>query len=259
MKVILSPAKSINEDFDPSGISCTNSIFPEETARLAAKLQKLSSRQIKNLMGVSDAIADLNYERYQNWSDDAEAGKPAGFLFTGAAYQALDFGGLSKKEQKVGQEKLRILSGLYGVLKPFDRMQPYRLEMGTKFKVTPKVTNLYKFWGDKIREAIEAEVMNDKEPVLVNAASSEYFKAAQLNKMEVPVITTIFKDKAKDGSYKVNMTYAKLARGHMTRFIIQEDLERAEDLKAFDRKGFYFSPKDSTDTEFVYLREKPEL
>jgi len=258
MKVILSPAKSMNEDVEFSKEGCTQYVFQDESERLAGKMAKLSARQIKKLMGVSNDLAELNYNRYQNWKSDDSNSKPAGYLFTGAAYQAMNFTDLSKKDQQKGQEKLRILSGLYGLLKPLDLIQPYRLEMGTSFKVTPKVTNLYKFWGDKIRNQIEAEMEEDE--ILVNAASSEYFKAAQLDKLNRPVITTIFKDKAKDGSgYKVNMTYAKLARGHMSRFIIEEDIKTRDELKTFDRKGFYFSEADSSETEYVYKREVPIL
>lgn len=257
MKVILSPAKSINEEVEYGDANPTQAVFPDEASKLAGKLAKLSAKQIKKLMGVSNDLAELNYNRYQNWSADDTNSKPAGYLFSGSAYKALDFTSLNNKEQVLGQDKLRILSGLYGVLKPLDLIQPYRLEMGSSFKVTPKVTNLYKFWGDKIRKQLESEMEADE--ILVNAASSEYFKAAQLDKMKNRVITTVFKDKAKDGSYKVNMTYAKLARGQMVRFLIEDKIDTAEELKTFDRKGFYFSPNDSTDTEFVYLREIPVL
>ena len=173
MKVILSPAKSINETVECGDANTTHAVFPDETSKLAGKLAKLSARQIKKLMGVSNDLAELNYNRYQNWAGDDSNSKPAGYLFSGSAYQALSFTDLNKKEQVVGQQKLRILSGLYGLLKPLDLIQPYRLEMGSSFKVTPKVTNLYKFWGDKIRQQLESEMEADE--ILVNAASSEYF------------------------------------------------------------------------------------
>ena len=257
MKVILSPAKSINEDVVFSEEKASQHQFQEESARLAGKLSKLSPRQIKKLMGVSEDIADLNYERFQNWSlpFNGKNAKPAGYIFSGAAYQSLDFSSLSEKEQVVGQEKLRILSGLYGLLKPLDLIQSYRLEMGTSFKVTPKVTNLYHFWGDKIRTALEEDLQASNSKFLVNAASNEYSKAAQLDKLKVPVITTVFKDLAKDGTYKMNMQFAKQARGAMARFIIQNNLTEAEELKAFETGGYYFSPKDSSESEYVYLRD----
>jgi hypothetical protein len=259
MKIILSPAKSLNEDVDCSNLEFTQHVFQDESSRLAGKLAKLSARQIKKLMGVSDDLAELNYNRYQAWGlpFNATNAKPAGLIFTGSVYQAMDFASLSPEAKEVGQNSLRILSGLYGLLKPLDLIQPYRLEMGTRLQVTPKITNLYKFWGDKIRKQLESEM--DEDEILVNVASSEYFKAVQLDKLNRRVITTVFKDKAKDGSYKVNMTYAKLARGHMTRFIIKNNLKSAEELQTFDLKGFYFSAADSSDSEFVYLRETPIL
>ncbi|MEX1002716.1 MAG: peroxide stress protein YaaA [Crocinitomicaceae bacterium] len=258
MKVILSPAKSLNEAVNFDGRKATDLLFEEESEYLAKKLKKLSQGQLKKLMSLSDDLAELNYERFQNWSlpFTADNAIPAGYMFSGAAYQTLDFPSLSQKEQQLGQDKLRILSGLYGLLRPLDLIQPYRLEMGTNLKVTPKVSNLYLFWKDKIREQLEKEVKADACPILVNAASNEYAKAAQLGKMDVDVITTIFKDRSKDGSYKVNMTWAKRARGLMARFVIQNNLEKAEDLKAFDSDGYYFSPKESTAGEFVYLRDK---
>ncbi len=256
MKVILSPAKSINEDVQFSIEDCTQHQFQDESARLVGKLKKLSARQIKKLMGVSQDIAELNYERFQNWSlpFDENNSRPAGYLFTGAAYQSLDYASLSKKEQQIGQEKLRILSGLYGIIKPLDLIHSYRLEMGTSFKVTPKVKNLYLFWGDKLRLTLEEELKNDQSPILVNAASNEYSKALQLQKLKTPVITTVFKDRAKDGAYKVNMQFAKLSRGAMARYIIQNNIEKSEDLKGFDTGGYSYSPKDSSENEFVYLR-----
>ena len=258
MKVILSPAKSLNESADFDGRKATKAQFQEESAYLADKLAKLSKRQIKNLMSISDDLTELNYDRFQNWSKpySADDSLPAGYMFAGAAYQTLDFASLSEKEKDIAQEKLRILSGLYGLLKPLDLIQPYRLEMGTKLKVTSKKDNLYKFWEDKIKDQLEKELKQDNHPILVNAASNEYSKAAKLNKIDATVITTTFKDKAKDGSYKVNMMWAKMARGLMARFIIQNDLEKAEELKAFDLDNYYFSPNDSSEEEYVFLRDK---
>lgn len=259
MKIILSPAKSLNENATADHITPTSIAFPEETGRLAKKLSKLSAGQISKLMSVSKDLGALNYDRYQNFSEDFNMSnsKPAVFMFSGAAYKGLDFESLSAAEQEEGQKRLRILSGLYGVLKPFDLIQPYRLEMGTRFKVTPKVTNLYKFWTDKIRKELEKELKEEGSNLLVNVASSEYFKAAELGKMEgIDVITPVFKDMNKHGEYKVNMQFAKLSRGRMTRFIIQNKIEKAENLKAFDAEGYYFSPNDSTENEFIFLRDK---
>lgn len=259
MKIILSPAKSLNEEATYGDIPLTKIPFEEETLRLAKKLKKLSARQIAKLMGVSKDIAQLNYERFQQFSDEfnTDNSLPAAFIFSGAAYQGLRFAEFSPAEQEEGQNRLRILSGLYGLLKPFDLVQPYRLEMGTSFKFTPKVTNLYKFWGDKIRRQLEAELKEDESQLLVNVASSEYFKAAKLNDLKnVEIITPIFKDIDKNGEFKVNMTFAKMSRGRMTRFIIENKIEKAGHLKDFETEGYEFSPNDSTETDFVYLRSK---
>lgn len=258
MKILLSPAKSLNENVEFNGLETSQIVFPNETERLAKKLGKLSARGIGKLMDVSKDIAELNFDRYQQFSTDftKENSYPAGYLFSGAAYQGLDFPTLSKEAQLRGQERLRILSGLYGILKPFDLIQPYRLEMGSKFKVTPKMTNLYKFWGNKIQQVIESELKEEGNNLLVNLASSEYFKAANLGKMKnVEVITPVFKDRNKKGEYKVNMQFAKLSRGRMTRFILEENIVTSEPLKAFDAEGYYFSPQESGPNEFVFLRD----
>lgn len=255
MKVILSPAKSLNENPEYQ-IQPTQPVFQEESENLVKKLSKLSAKKIEKLMDVSTDIAELNYERFQNWSlpFTEKNSKPAAYMFSGAAYQGMDYASMSKKEQERGQDILRILSGLYGLLRPFDLIQPYRLEMGTKFAVTPKVKNLYMFWGDKIRKELEEELARDPNPALVNLASNEYAKAAQLTKLDYEVITPVFKDMNKKGEFKVNMQFAKLSRGRMTRFIIQNDIKDIESLKAFDAEGYRFSPNDSTETEFVFLR-----
>jgi cytoplasmic iron level regulating protein YaaA (DUF328/UPF0246 family) len=259
MKIILSPAKSLNEEANYGTIPLTKIPFEEDTLCLANKLKNLSARQIAKLMSLSKDLAALNYDRFQNFSDEftSENSLPAGFIFSGAAYQGLRFSELSQSEQEEGQNRLRILSGLYGLLKPFDLIQPYRLEMGTSFKVTPKVTNLYKFWGDKIHNQLASELKEEGSNLLVNVASAEYFKAAKLNDLkDVEIITPVFKDINKNGEFKVNMTFAKMSRGRMTRFIIQNKIEKAEHLKAFDAEGYEFSPNDSSANEFIYLRSK---
>jgi cytoplasmic iron level regulating protein YaaA (DUF328/UPF0246 family) len=259
MKIILSPAKSIDENIKIGKLKTTLPVFLDESQVLINKCKKLSAKKIGDLMDISPDLADLNYDRFQKWSlpfTDKNA-KPAGYIFTGAAYQGLDFTSLNTKEQERGQRDLRILSGLYGILKPFDLIQSYRLEMGTSLPVNAKAKNLYQFWGDKIRLALEEELKAEKNPLLVNVASSEYFKAAKLEKLKFPQVTCVFKDRSKTGEYKVNMTFAKQARGMMTRFILVHDLQKAADLKAFDSAGYYFSASESKAHEFVFLRDKP--
>ena len=261
MKVILSPAKSLNEEVDFSLAKTESISFPTETSYLAHKMAKLSRNKIAALMSISPELADLNFQRYQHWSDSftAKNSFPAAYVFNGPAYQGLDFAGLSKRDQKEGKNRLRILSGLYGLLNPLALIQPYRLEMGARFKVTPKITNLYAFWGDKIRLKLEAELAEQDSPLLVNVASTEYFKVAQLPKMKnVEVITPVFKDMNKRGEYRINMTFAKMARGKMARFVIQNKIDKAKDLKAFNADGYTYSKAESSDGEYVYLRNQQQ-
>lgn len=256
MRIILSPAKSLNENPACPDLKFTEPVFLKDAETVMSKLKKVSAKKLESLMDISKDLALLNFDRNQKWNSNlkSEVNFPAAFGFTGQAYIGLDFTTLTKKEQERGQEKLRILSGLYGLLKPFDLIQPYRLEMGTSLPVSAKAKNLYQFWGDKIRKQLEQELAQEKNPFLVNVASSEYFKAAQLPKFKYPIITCVFKDIAKDGTYKVNMTYAKQARGAMVRFVLKENIQKINDLKAFDVDGYYFSSKESTSSDFVYLR-----
>ncbi|MFD1553938.1 peroxide stress protein YaaA [Putridiphycobacter roseus] len=256
MKILLSPAKSIDFEVDVTKNTPTQPLFLSEAEYLIHKLQKLSSRQISDLMSVSKPIADLNYERFQQWQlpFTKDNSKSAADIFTGMAYQGLDYPSLSIEERARGQEQLRILSGLYGVLKPLDLIQPYRLEMGTRFKITPKVKNLYLYWGDKIVNTLNAELEQDEFPILVNCASSEYFKAAKLKEIKGKVITPVFKDINKNGIYKVNMTFAKKARGLMTRFLITEQVDSIEKIKTFSSAGYWFCNTESTAEEFVFKR-----
>ena len=256
MKILLSPAKSIDFEISNDKNEPTQPIFIDESAYLINKLKKLSARQIAKLMSVSTQIAELNQERFQSWDlpFTIENSKCAADIFTGMAYQGLDFPSLSKSMRSKGQNELRILSGLYGLLKPLDLIQPYRLEMGTSFKVTPKVKNLYLFWGDKIVNELNKELKNDPFPILINCASSEYFKAAKLNKMNCQVITPIFKDINKNGEYKVNMTFAKKARGLMARFLIEENIDNIEQIKTFTKEGYWYCNEESAINEFVFKR-----
>ncbi|MFK8044505.1 MAG: peroxide stress protein YaaA [Crocinitomicaceae bacterium] len=254
MKIILSPAKSIDFNIDITKNETTVPQFIDEAEYLVNKLKKLSAKQIAKLMSVSADISQLNETRFNDWHIPFtnENSKPAADIFTGAAYQGLDFPSLSAEERENGQKSLRILSGLYGLLKPLDLIQPYRLEMGTSFKVTAAKKNLYAFWNNKILDALNSEMK--KGEILVNVASSEYFKSAKLPKLKNKIITPVFKDMTKKGDYKVIMTFAKKARGLMTRFIIQNNIEDIEGLKSFDLDGYYFYPQGSSDEELIFRR-----
>lgn len=206
------------------------------------------------LMHVSADIAELNVGRYQNWhlsETPTEDVRPAGFLFTGEVYKGLDFASLTAAEQQQAQEQLRILSGMYGLLRPLDLMFPYRLEMGTKWQVTPKAKNLYEFWGDKLTKTLQKET--DKQELIINLASNEYAKAIQWKKIKNPVITPVFKE-FKNGEYKIVMIFAKHARGAMARYLIQNGLSSAEALKGYNVDGYSYDEKQSTDSEWVFVR-----
>jgi len=253
MKIILSPAKSM--DFENAKDYTNTSVphFIKESAYLANKLKKQSVSQLKKLMNVSDAIATLNVERFLDWEFPFKNGqaKTAMHVFTGEAYRGLDALNFTGKELELAQHKLRILSGLYGILRPMDLMLPYRLEMGTRYKVTPTKTNLYKFWGDQITKQLKSEMHKDE--VLVNVASKEYFKVIDFKKLDRKVITCHFKE-LKNNEYKTIMVFAKRARGAMSRFIIENDLEDPEHLKGFDTAGYAFKSDLSTDTDYVFVR-----
>ena len=233
MKIILSPAKSLDFDNIPKTEVASQPIFLNESQLLINKLKKYSPKKIGDLMSISPKLSDLNYSRFQDWTlpftnDNA---KTAMYVFTGDAYRGMNPREFSQEDVVNAQGYLRILSGLYGILKPQDIIQPYRLEMGTKIDYTEKVNNLYKFWGDKVTDALNAEM--EKEEVLINLASNEYFKVIDPKKLNHRIVTCSFKDE-KNGAYKIISFYAKFARGLMTRFIIQNKITEVDHLKAFD-------------------------
>jgi cytoplasmic iron level regulating protein YaaA (DUF328/UPF0246 family) len=211
-------------------------------------------KKVGELMSISPALAQLNYDRFQNWSlpFTEDNSKPAILVFKGDAYRGLSVDDFTEQDFKIAQEKLRILSGLYGILKPMDLIQPYRLEMGTRMPITPKVKNLYQFWGNKLTDAMNQELAED-DGILINVASNEYFKALNPKAIKGRVITCHFRDN-KNGQYKMIMTFAKQARGFMSRFIIKNNLQNPEDLKAFEEEGYVFNPKMSTADEFTFTR-----
>ena len=252
MKIIISPAKSLEFETKAPVSTFTQPIFLEQAERLSKALKKKSARQISKLMSVSNALGQLNFQRNQEWQSPftPENAKQAIYAFRGDVYRAFDVDTLPENKLDQLQDKLRILSGQYGLLKPLDLMQAYRLEMSTKLKVGRK-DNLYQFWDTKITDAINSELKND-EP-LINLASAEYFKVIKTKLLKAPMITPIFKD-LKNGEYKIIMTFAKLGRGYMLRYIIDNDINTVEGLKGFDREGYAFDANMSTDTELVFTR-----
>ncbi|MFY0626237.1 MAG: peroxide stress protein YaaA [Reichenbachiella sp.] len=252
MLILISPAKSF--DFETSAHSslATEPDFVKESTRLIKKMTTFSKKKIGQMMSISPELAALNVDRYKAWTPkpNIEDTKQALLAFNGEVFRGLDAKNLDKEEIQFAQDHLRILSGLYGLLRPMDRIQPYRLEMGTRLKYY-SYNNLYQFWGDKITQRINAD-LKDSEYV-INLASTEYFKSVNVSKLKAKVITPIFKDFS-NGSYKVLMTYAKNARGVMTNFIIQNRIKDFESIKSFDRNGYVYDAKMSTETEWVFTR-----
>ena len=253
MLMVISPAKTLDFETDCGHNKFTESEFLDDAQLLINEIQKLSSKQLGSLMKLSDKLANLNRDRYQSWSlpFNEENAKQALFAFQGDVYQGLDAQSLTKTQVNFAQKHLLILSGLYGILRPLDLMQAYRLEMGTKFK-NKRGKDLYEFWGNKLEENINQR-LKKKDSVLVNLASQEYFKAINPKKLNTPIITPVFKNK-KNGEYKMIALFAKKARGMMVRYAIDNKITDVEDLKGFDYEGYKFSKKLSSEQELVFTR-----
>jgi cytoplasmic iron level regulating protein YaaA (DUF328/UPF0246 family) len=254
MIFILSPAKNLQMEGGAQTKALTNPDRMDQSQQLINKLRKYSAPQIADLMKLSEKLATLNRDRYKQWSTDFndEETRASILAFRGDVYRGIDADQLSAADLKWAQKKVRILSGLHGLLKPLDRIRPYRLEMGTKLPIQ-KHKNLYEFWGDDLAAELNALLKKEKDPVLVNLASAEYFKAAQPKLIEHRILTCEFWD-FKNGQYKPIQTYLKRARGYMTRYAIQNRIEKAEDLKGFDLEGYSYSDNDSEENRWIFVR-----
>ena len=255
MLLILSPAKTLDYDRPAPIKRSTKPQFLSEASALVDIAREMRPEDIQSMMGVSERIAFLNHRRFQMWNSDfsLDNAKQAIFAFKGDVYAGLRADTFKSQDLAFAQNHLRILSGLYGLLRPLDLMQPYRLEMGLPFQ--NKVgKNLYEFWGDTITKAIAENLEISGSKVLINLASNEYSKAIKLRNLDAKIITPQFRD-FKNGQYKMISFFAKKARGAMARFIIEERLNFAEDLKSFNGNGYYFSPKKSVDDNWVFLRD----
>tara|TARA_B100000795_G_C22774768_1_gene429505 strand:+ start:190 stop:948 length:759 start_codon:yes stop_codon:yes gene_type:complete len=252
MKIIISPAKSLDFESIAKTNEYTQPSFIEESGELIKKLKALSKNELGELMKISPALADLNYNRNQKWQlpFSLENSKQAIYAFTGEVFRGINVGSLPEEKIPLLQDRLRILSGLYGLLKPLDLIQPYRLEMGTRVSIG-KANNLYKFWDTNLADALNDEMENDD--LLINLASSEYFKAVSKKVLKTPMITPVFKE-LKNGEYKIVMTYAKRARGLMVRYILDNNIDTLEELKGFNIEGYAFTEVLSTDTELIFTR-----
>ena len=257
MLTVISPAKTLDFETPPPSRRVTESEFMDRSAALVAQAQNLSPDDIRALMNVSDNIAQVNHGRFMNWSRpfNLDNAKQALFAFKGDVYTGLDGDSLSTAQLRYAQKNLRILSGLYGLLRPLDLIQPYRLEMGLKF-ANSGGANLYQYWGDDINTALNVQLKKLKQSTLVNLASNEYFKAVRAKKLEGEVITPIFKD-LKSGKYKVISFFAKKARGQMARYMIENEIENIAGLRKFTGGGYHYNTAQSTATEMVFTRDKP--
>ncbi|MFA8433000.1 MAG: peroxide stress protein YaaA [Marinifilaceae bacterium] len=255
MLIVISPAKSL--DFETSvGIQdYTIPDFLPQSEELIKELKKLSIDDISQFMAISPKLAQLNFERIQTWHPNfnSENAKQALLAFSGDVYTGIDASSFNSEDFAFAQKNLRILSGLYGVLRPMDLIQPYRLEMGKKLE-TPKGKDLYQFWGNQITDVINQTINSENHKDLINLASNEYFKSIQKKQIQAKIITPIFKD-YKNGAYKVVSFYAKKARGLMSRFIIQNQLTNCEDLKAFNLDGYHFNPNLTKGKDWIFTRE----
>lgn len=252
MKIVVSPAKSLNFESPLPIQNYTESLFLKDAETIQKTLKKKKPKQLMELMDISEKLADLNWERNQNWSlpFSPENARPAVFAFDGDVYTGLDAYTIPTDKFPVLEDKLRILSGLYGVLKPLDLMQPYRLEMGTSLPIGTK-KNLYEFWKKKVTASLNSELQENE--LFINLASNEYFSAVDTKTLKVPVITPEFKD-YKDGKLKMISFFAKKARGLMVRYIIDTNAETIEDLKQFNYDGYAFDANLSKGTTLVFTR-----
>jgi cytoplasmic iron level regulating protein YaaA (DUF328/UPF0246 family) len=252
MLIVISPAKSFSKEVNAPNLAYTQPQYLEDAKKLMAKLQGFSKNELAELMNLSEDLAIRNTERHLNWQPPftIKNANPAIFAFTGEVYRGLDAKTLKPSDLTYSDNHLRILSGLYGVLKPLDLIQPYRLEIGAKLTYY-RNKNLYQFWGDTLTNAINQ--LLKKEKYLINLASNEYFKALNRKKLEGVLITPVFKDFS-NGQYKSLMTYAKHARGEMSRYIIQERIEDPELLKEFNGMGYCYSPDMSDETTIIFIR-----
>lgn len=262
MYFLLSPAKSLNET-DAIPVNLGNYYSQPELIEHSQILMKnLKAKEpidLQELMSISDDLAQLNAQRNQDWSWNANVpftadnAKPAGYLFDGDVYTGLDMYSMDKGTAIYVNEHLGILSGLYGVLKPFDLIQPYRLEMGTKLK-NERGDNLYEFWGEEVTKTINARMEDSNDKVLVNLASNEYFKSVKKKALDAEIITPRFEDE-KNGQYKVISFYAKKARGLMVKYAADNKLTSAEQLKQFDLAGYYYVDDASDEKTWVFRRD----
>lgn len=256
MLTVISPAKNLDYESALPTTAFTQPLLQNDMQELAEVCKQLSPMDLSSLMSISDKLAGLNAARFQEWSlpFTAENARPAMFAFNGDVYTGLDAYSLAESDLQEAQQHLRILSGLYGVLRPLDLMQAYRLEMGTKLP-NPRGKNLYEFWGSIVTEALNNALAEIDTNILVNLASNEYFKVVKPRQLNAEIITPVFKDQ-KNGQYKVISFFAKKARGMMARYIIESKARDVDALKGFDTAGYQFDEAMSDAKQLVFTREE---
>ncbi|CAN5124217.1 peroxide stress protein YaaA [soil metagenome] len=255
MLIALSPSKDMNFDPAPTGAALTTPELTEDIAALAKVTGRLRATDLKRLMAISDNLALLNRERFQAFDPACEDGLQAAFAFNGDVYLGLQARSLDRKALAWAQDHVRILSGLYGVLRPLDAIQPYRLEMGIRLK-TRRGPSLYAFWGDRLAQTLNAAADGMADPTLVNCASQEYFGGVDLKALKLPLVTCHFREE-KDGEARMLSFFAKRARGLMARYAIDHRIDRAEGLKAFDYDGYRWNAAMSNGADWVFSRPQP--
>jgi len=256
MLILISPAKTLDYQSPLATERYTQPALLEHSQQLIKTARTLSAPQIKKLMGISDKLADLNATRFHDWQPDftPENARQALLAFKGDVYTGLQAETFSDADFDFAQKHLRMLSGLYGVLRPLDLMQPYRLEMGIRFE-NERGKDLYQFWGDIITDTLNESLAQQGDEIVVNLASDEYFRAVKPKKLNARIIKPVFLDE-KNGTFKVISFYAKKARGLMSRYIIEQRLTKPEQLTGFDREGYFFDEAASTPDELVFKRHE---
>jgi len=252
MLICISPAKTLDYDSVLPPLDVTQTDFLDDSQVLINEIRHQSVADIRKLMKLSEKLAELNVQRYEDWQlpFNEQNSRPAAFAFKGDVYLGLDVASFSSEELEYAQSHLRILSGLYGLLRPLDLMQPYRLEMGTRF-ANSRGKNLYEFWGTKISEALNKEKAG--QGILLNLASNEYFKAVNKKSLELQIVSPNFLD-CKNDKYKVISFYAKRARGYMAAWVVKNRIENISDLKKFDVEGYAYCEESSSENEPVFKR-----
>ncbi|GAA3546322.1 peroxide stress protein YaaA [Zobellella aerophila] len=256
MLIVVSPAKTLDFDTPPVVADHTLPALLDHSVRLIERARQLTPVQLSRLMGISDKLAGLNAARFASWQPGftPDNAKQALLAFKGDVYTGLDAETLGKEDFAFAQRHLRILSGLYGLLRPLDLIQAYRLEMGTRLD-NERGADLYQFWGDIITEHLNRALADQGDRLLINLASNEYFKAVKPNRLDGQIVTPVFKD-CKNGQYKIISFYAKKARGMMARYIIEHRLTEVSQLTRFDSAGYYFAEQESSATELVFKRDE---